>query len=145
MQIEAAAQNPEATSGNSDGLGIYDENPNPVLRVSNLGVILYANRGSNALCGEWGAYVGDLVPGAYRQRITEAVESGIARSYQEKVDGAILQLQIAPVKGRDHVNIFGHTITNIQAWPTINQTGIVSGTNRSSDGVTILLASPCMS
>ncbi len=95
-----------------DGIGINDENPNPVLRISNLGVVLYANRGSQALCGHWCTFPGGQVPDAYLQRIAEVIETGTARSFEERVDGTSLQLQIAPVKGRDYVNIFGHTLTN---------------------------------
>ncbi len=107
-------QPPGVAFGGADGLGIYDENPNPILRVSNDGIILYANRGSHALCGEWGGYVGDPVPETHRRWIIEAIESGTSRSYEEKIDGTIFLLQVVPVVGRDYVNIFGHAINPVQ-------------------------------
>ncbi len=44
-----------------------DENPNPVLRISAQGKILYANRGSEACLKTWGKKTGQALPGKIKR------------------------------------------------------------------------------
>ncbi len=99
----------------TDGLAIYEENPNPVLRVSTDGIVLYANRGSQFLCDALGCNVGDLVPEVYCQRITQALKSGKAQSYKEEIDTRRVVLQIVPIAGRDYVDVFGYCMPEIDS------------------------------
>ncbi len=95
-------------SDSIDGLGIYEENPNPVLRISTDGVILYANRGSRALCQTWESHLDDLVPNTFLNQIRQAIISGGPHVYEEAMCGSRLRLQIVPVAGRDYVDVFGY-------------------------------------
>jgi signal transduction histidine kinase len=92
----------------TDGLGIYEENPNPVMRVSNRGLVLYANRGSRALCQAWKCNVGDPVPEVYVQRIEKLLESGEPQNYDETLGNYRLHLQFVPVPGLGYVDVFGY-------------------------------------
>ncbi|KTB48886.1 sensor histidine kinase [Dehalogenimonas alkenigignens] len=90
-----------------DGLGIYEENPNPVIRASKDGVILYSNPGSLELCRKWDCAFGGLVPKPYKRLIEDAIQTMSTRWSHEKVDNITYRLQIVPVPGHDYVNIFG--------------------------------------
>jgi len=98
--------------GVTDSLGIYDENPNPVMRVSGQGEILYANRGSQALCQKWATPANGIVPEIYRQRIRAVIDLGKSQCYKENLNGATLHIQIVPVEGHDGVNIYGLTVVH---------------------------------
>ena len=108
--LENARQDSSRLFEPLDGLGIYEENPNPVLRVSDVGEILYANRGSNALRSKWESHHNGLVPESCCRRIIAVIESGTSQSYEEDVNDTVLQLQIVPVKGRNYANIFGYAL-----------------------------------
>ena len=110
----------------TDGLGIYEENPNPVLRVSNNGIILYANCGSRFLCQAWECSVGDLMPEDYVQRIEQALGSVKPESYKEEINGCRVVLQIVPIANRSYVDIFGYCMPELESSPARKRNGIGS-------------------
>ena len=87
------------------------ENPNPVLRVSRAGVVLYANQVVHDIAG--------LLVGRKRDRLTaplarEAAKAarGGRRRRTEFVSAArIYAFDMAPVKGEPYLNIYGRDIT----------------------------------
>jgi signal transduction histidine kinase len=97
-------------SDSTDVFGICEENPNPVLRISTDGEILYANRGSRALCQKWQTDLDDVVSDNFLNQIHQTVALGRPRVYEEVVCGGRLLLQIIPVAGRDYVNVFGYAL-----------------------------------
>lgn len=88
-----------------------DEDPNPVLRVLNNGVISYANRGSRALLASLGCTVGDDLPNGLRTAALEALSSGEARQVETRCGAGTLLLFITPVTGAGYVNLYGMDIT----------------------------------
>jgi signal transduction histidine kinase len=97
----------------NDGLGIYEENPNPVLRISVDGMILYFNQGSQFLCDHWECQTGDLIPELYRDRITATLEKGKPQSFREEINGLRVVLQIVPIMGQNYVDLFGYCMPEI--------------------------------
>ncbi len=87
------------------------ENPNPVLRISRHGVILYANPPSNSLLRSWGRAVGDALPEELREQTDAALATGSGTSLEEQCDGRVFALTLAPVEGADYVNIYGLDVT----------------------------------
>jgi len=53
-----------------------DENPNPVMRLSKQGRLLYANRASEPLLQSWNQRLGDSIKGEGKSMLIEAVKSG---------------------------------------------------------------------
>ena len=97
----------------TDALNIYEENPNPVLRISKDGTLLYFNRGSQFLCDYWECRAGDLVPELYRQRIGQAIELGKPLSFREEVNLRRVVLQIVPIASQSYVDVFGYCMPEL--------------------------------
>jgi PAS domain S-box-containing protein len=87
------------------------ENPNPVLRVSADGTILYANESSQLLLSTWERQVGQPLPDEWREFTLNVLDSG-SREDAEVEDGdRILSLTFAPVVDQEYVNVYGFDIT----------------------------------
>lgn len=97
------------------GAGIYEENPNPVIRVSKAGIILYSNPGSRELCQKWNCVFDGLVPKPLAILIQDAIRTMRTRWVHEKVGETTYRLQIVPVSDHDYVNIFGFVPENPDA------------------------------
>jgi PAS domain S-box-containing protein len=87
------------------------ENPNPVLRVSGEGAILYANEASASLLKGLDNQGGQCLPDEWR----EVVSRSLARNSRERVEvscrGHTLILIVAPVTEEGYANIYGLDIT----------------------------------
>lgn len=87
------------------------ENPNPVLRLSPQGEVLYANEASGELCGLWHCESGGLVPKPLRRIIARVFRD---RSQQE-MDIACRErtysFVIVPVAAAGYVNLYGRDVT----------------------------------
>lgn len=90
------------------------ENPNPVLRVSPQGKILYANEASRALLSEWGTQVGGMLPSAWKKTTNRLAGKGSSQSVEVPCKGRIYSMTITPVRGADYVNLYGSDITEIR-------------------------------
>ena len=87
------------------------ENPNPVLRVAQGGMILYANDGSAPLLAEWGVQVGQKVPAEWPGLIGEALVTGASRVCEMSSGGRVFSLTVAPVVVEGYANLYGLDIT----------------------------------
>ncbi|MFZ5586362.1 MAG: bifunctional diguanylate cyclase/phosphodiesterase [Thermodesulfobacteriota bacterium] len=87
------------------------ENPNPVLRVSRQGELLYANPASQRILHAWSRRVGDQVPETWRPALDEAMASGHNQSYEIRVDGRFYAFVLAPVPEGDYLNLYGNDVT----------------------------------
>jgi PAS domain S-box-containing protein len=87
------------------------ENPNPVLRISRDGTILYANAGSAPLLSWSGAQVGQKAPGDWQHHIAKALNSGEVQVIEVPCDGRIFSLTVAPVTEKGYANLYGLDIT----------------------------------
>ncbi|MEE9302460.1 MAG: PAS domain S-box protein, partial [Thiotrichaceae bacterium] len=87
------------------------ENPNPVLRVSREGSILYANEASKPLLDDWCSKIGQFVPAHWNKLITESLNSGQSRIEEIKAGDRILSFVMAPIIDAGYVNLYGRDIT----------------------------------
>ncbi len=86
-----------------------DQNPNPVLRVTGGGRLMYANRASETLVAAFGARVGDPVPDSWLERIRAAARTGAPF---EVPDGArTFEVLAVDVPEFGVVNLYGTEIT----------------------------------
>jgi class 3 adenylate cyclase len=87
-----------------------DQNPHPVMRISDEGVLSYANVSSEPVRRAFGVSVGDSVPGEHLRRLRDA-----ARSAGERVEIASGERTYAllpvPVPDLGFMNVYGTDIT----------------------------------
>jgi len=87
------------------------ENPNPVLRITKDGEVLYSNQAGELLLSKWGSDIGKTVPEKWRKLITEALAFEKGKEEEEEVKDKIFLLTIAPVKEAGYVNLYASDIT----------------------------------
>jgi len=87
------------------------ENPNPVLRLSQDGIVLDANEATDPLLQDWGCKVGSLAPKFWRDVAREAVASQSSKSVDVEVDERVYSFFVRPVKDAGYVNLYGTDIT----------------------------------
>jgi diguanylate cyclase (GGDEF)-like protein/PAS domain S-box-containing protein len=88
-----------------------DENPYPVLRLNEKGIILYANAGSQALLEEWKAVVGGEAPAFWRKKAAEVLIYQSKQTFEVSMGGRIISFVIVPVIETNYVNLYGEDIT----------------------------------
>jgi PAS domain S-box-containing protein len=90
------------------------ENPSPVLRVNNRGVIIYANTASAPLLDYWGCDRGQTLPLYWRNLIFDAMKDGLNQEYDINLEEQILSLLMVPVLDLQYVNLYGRDITQVR-------------------------------
>ena len=83
-----------------------DENPNPVMRLSKKGRLLYANHASQPLLQNWNQQVGESIRGGGMSMLCEAIESGIQQQEDFDCGDKVFTVVFAPVAGSDYVNLY---------------------------------------
>ncbi|HUT66137.1 MAG TPA: PAS domain S-box protein [Spirochaetota bacterium] len=87
------------------------ENPNPVLRASYDGTVLFANKASEKLLDFWECGVGKPLPAEWTKIIREVYDSGENRYLELEFKEEFYSLSIAPVYTEGYINIYGMDIT----------------------------------
>lgn len=87
------------------------ENPNPVLRITKDGEVLYSNEAGKPLLAKWKSDVGEAVPEKWQKLIVSVFKSQECKTEKEEVEGKIYSLDIAPVKNVGYVNLYARDIT----------------------------------
>ncbi len=88
------------------------EDPNPVLRISEDGRILYANDASSPVLATWQAREGEPVPELWCQRVEKIAGSSRSETYElECDDGRTFFMTLQPIVGSGYVNAYGLDIT----------------------------------
>ena len=88
-----------------------DENPDPILRISNDGRLLYANRNSSTLLRSLNWEPGQTLPEDWRQHAVQTLESGSSKEMEVICGEVVYSLMMAPVSDLGYLNIYGHDIT----------------------------------
>lgn len=91
---------------------LSDENPNPVLRISNDHVVLYCNKAGADLLDflnneenkEINSRWSDYVEGAFKSKITQVLDLNCG--------DRVLSLSLIPVKGTSYLNVYGIDISD---------------------------------
>jgi PAS domain S-box-containing protein len=87
------------------------ENPNPVLRLNQDGLVLYANDASQALLRDWGCVVGSYAPVFWRDLVTEALTSRSTKTVDIQYGEQVCSFFVAPITDAGYVNLYGRDIT----------------------------------
>ncbi|UCF15250.1 MAG: response regulator, partial [Phycisphaerales bacterium] len=88
------------------------EDPNPVLRISEEGRILYANDASSSVLKTWRVRQGESVPELWCKRISEIAGSTGSATYElDCDDGRTFFMTLQPMVGSGYVNVYGLDIT----------------------------------
>jgi PAS domain S-box-containing protein len=87
-----------------------EENPNPVLRVSAEGVVLYCNPATAKAPG-WECDTGQIVQKELFPLLQQAVAEGREVQEEVKLDGRIYLTSIVPIQEEGYVNVYGRDIT----------------------------------
>ena len=88
-----------------------DENPFPILRLNDKGVILYANRASRAMLEDWKTTIGQPVPEFWCKKVTESLEYQSQQIIEAPMGARVLSFVIVPIIGEGYVNIYANDIT----------------------------------
>jgi len=87
------------------------EDPNPVIRISKDGIILYANSAGTELLAQWGTKINEKAPQAWCQYVSRILASDSAETFELPYGQKVLSLTIAPVVSSGYVNVYGTDIT----------------------------------
>jgi PAS domain S-box-containing protein len=87
------------------------ENPNPVLRISKDGEILYINKAGDLLLRKLKSGAEIIVPLEWKNLITEAVALGKVTETEVEVEDRIFSLTINPIKEAEYSNLYATDIT----------------------------------
>jgi PAS domain S-box-containing protein len=88
-----------------------EENPNPIFRVTNDGVLIFANKSAELILNELGLSVGTKVQEFLEKILNEAIDSGSQLELEKTVGEKTYLFTIAPIIGQNYVNIYGLDIT----------------------------------
>lgn len=98
-----------------------DENPNPVLRISQDGLLLYANRASADLLESWNCTIGQQLPDLWSKVIGETLETGLLREEEVAYGERLFSMVFTPFIDDGYVNIYGYDITERKQAETARQ------------------------
>jgi len=87
------------------------ENPNPVLRLNQEGVVLYANEASKVLFRDWLCEVGGYAPALLYQLIIKAFKDRLQRTEDVQIGEKFYTFDIIPIPNTDYANLYGRDIT----------------------------------
>lgn len=90
---------------------IPEENPNPVLRITDQGKLIYANKASTPLIEALQLKVGDRVGTGWRKRVTKGLHEDQRQDFEYEAGGLIYALLLWPVPEGGYANIYGRDIT----------------------------------
>ncbi|MES9945251.1 MAG: ATP-binding protein [Candidatus Thiodiazotropha sp.] len=93
---------------------LASENPNPVLRVNDRGVIVYANEASEPLLTYWDCERGQTLPLYWRNLVASVLNDGVNKVYEINLEEQIFSLLLAPIKELEYVNIYGRDFTQMR-------------------------------
>jgi len=101
-----------------------DENPNPVMRLSRQGHLLYANRASAPLLNTWQQQAGGNIQGESLSMLLEAVASASLRQADFICGDKVFTVVFAPVAGSDYLNVYALDTTEMKKVQLALQTAL---------------------
>jgi len=87
------------------------ENPNPVLRISKDGTVLYHNYASESLLEQWHYKEGKPLQDRWFQFALDALRDDDIKTAETEIGDKVISLTFAPIVEKDFVNLYGLDIT----------------------------------
>lgn len=88
-----------------------EENPNPVLRATLEGKIIYANAASRHLLRDWHTRVGEYLPPDWLPLIRELIQTGSGKTIDIQLGETIYSMMMVYAPNANDINIYGRDIT----------------------------------
>jgi len=99
------------------------ENPNPVLRISRDGIVLYHNHSSEPLLERWHYKEEKPLQDRWFQFVLDALKDDDIKTVETEISDKVISLTFAPIVEKDFVNVYGLDITiRIKAEQKLKQT-----------------------
>ena len=90
------------------------ENPNPVLRISRDGTVLYHNHPSELLLEQWHYKKGKALQDRWHQLVLDALRDEDIKTVETEIGDKVISLTFAPITEKDFVNVYGLDITELK-------------------------------
>jgi len=90
------------------------ENPNPVLRISRDGTVLYHNPSSEPLLEQWHYQKGKPLQNRWYQLVLDALRDEDIKTVETEIGDKVAFLTFAPIVEKDFVNVYGSDITELK-------------------------------
>jgi len=87
------------------------ENPQPVLRATPDGTLLYVNAACAALLPEWQVTVGQALPPALREAVAAVLQKGAPQTLDIEYGDRVYSFFVVPVVDAGYANLYGRDIT----------------------------------
>jgi PAS domain S-box-containing protein len=91
-----------------------EENPNPVMRVTPKGELLYSNPAAKPVIEYWENLFGEKLPEDFRLCVWEAFETNSKQTIDVVYDDRFLSCNLSPVKEGGYVNVYADDVTDRQ-------------------------------
>ena len=88
------------------------ENPNPVLRISPDGAVLYANAASEPLRGTELDSSGQTASQSWQEKAAGVLSAGESRIFESAVHERVFSFVFAPIIAGGYVNVYGRDVTD---------------------------------
>ena len=118
-----------------------ERNPNPVLRVTTDGALMYANAASAPIVTALALSVGEALPGDLWEQLVAAEATGSEGAVTIQGDGRWYELVCVPIPEMNFINVYGNDVTArraLQRFPLQNPNPVV----RVAHDGTLLFANP---
>ncbi|WP_170766453.1 response regulator [Ruegeria lacuscaerulensis] len=99
---------------NAELAHIPEENPNPVMCISNNGKLLFANKASDPMLEALGLKVGADVTEDWLARVKKGLQEDKRQDFECHADGMVYALLLWPVPDAKHVNLYGRDVTQLK-------------------------------
>jgi len=90
------------------------EDPNPVLRISKDGTVLYHNYSSESLLEHWHYQEGKALQDRWIQLVLDTLRDNDIKTTEAEMDDKVIFLTFAPIAEKDFVNVYGSDITELK-------------------------------
>lgn len=87
------------------------ENPNAVLRVTDVGSIIYSNHYAEDLLAHWSTAVGGHIPPDIHSLVRTAISNSAPQEELVELNGRLIALEITPVAETNYANLYGRDVT----------------------------------
>ncbi|TDI98354.1 MAG: PAS domain S-box protein [Caldithrix sp.] len=87
------------------------ENPNPIMRISKDGEIIYSNEGSSPLRKTWKCKDDCFLPDELRDQISHIFKSGTSEEVEVNCDEQVFSILFSPIADAGYVNVYASDIT----------------------------------
>jgi PAS domain S-box-containing protein len=91
-----------------------EENPNPVIRVSKDGLVLYSNKSGKIILKSWKSKVNGKVPQDIYEMIKSCILDYSTKNFQILYGHKVISLDIVPIQDMGYVNVYGRDITELK-------------------------------